>query len=272
MSNFTVALESYQYNNDTKITVPQKDTSAPYELTVTKSFCKLNFSYAQEDGVLLKYYQFSLYNNSGALLGTSQKIYGIPNSGIMYAIENYNNLQHYILKLYCVTQDNEDSTTTVNIYTNYDQDSIYANISFAVDKENATNNIMFNITQLNGTGENYWFDGYALSRNDYVVISENGGYVNFTDTHQIISKNFLCRMWCLKLTYDTPILTIKSTNGDGYIEVIFTGQNFIAYKHSCGIVTTYISNTLSEEPEYEQKIYFALGYYDGRIEMYTTLI
>lgn len=271
MSNFTVALESYQYNNDAEIIVTQKDTSIPYELTVTKSFCKLNFSYTQKDGVFLKYYQFSLYDNSGVLLGTSQKIYGIPDSGIMYAIENYNNLQHYILKLYCVTQDNEDSITTVYIYTNYDQDSIYADISFMVDKENATNNIMFSVTQLNGTGENHWFWENTNNGNTYVVIPHNG-YVNFVDTYQVISKNFLCRMWCTDLSRTIPILTIKSANDDGYIEVIFTGQNFIAYKHSCGIVTTYISNSLDEEAVYSHDIYFALGYYDGRIEMYTALI
>ena len=267
-ANFRVELENYQYNDGEKTEVFQEDLLLPYNITVTKAFCKLNFSYTQEDGEHLKYYQFFLYNDKNILIGTSKKIYGIPNGGIVYGIENYNNLQHYVLKLYCVTQTDRSSTTTVNIYTNYEQENIYADISFKLDTEKATNNITISVIQLNGSGENYDY-----TDDDYVQIVGNG-YVNFTDTYQTISKNFLCRVWCKfpNLKKDLPILKINTANNDGYIEVFFTGQQFIAYKHSCNIVTSYISNELTEVVNGEQDIYFALGYYDGRIEMYTTLI
>lgn len=270
-ANFTVALESYQYNNDTPIIVTQ-DTIPFYEIRVTKSFCKLNFSYTQEDGESLKYYQFSLYNNEGVLLGMSKKIYGIPNNGIMYAIENYNNLQHYVLKLYCATQDDRDSTTTIIIHTDYQQEGIYADISFLLDTQNATNNISISVKQLNGE-----FNGEAedccFENDDYITLTGNE-CVNFIDTYQTISKNFLCRLWCKlpNIKENSPILTIKTTNNNGYIEVFFTGKNFVAYKYSCNITTSYISNSLNETVNNTQDIYFALGYYNGRIEMYTTLI
>jgi hypothetical protein len=265
-ANFEVALESYQYNDGIQKEISQDDISIPYELTVTKSFCQLNFSYTQEEGEPIKYHQFSLFDDNGNLLGKSSKIYGIPNGGIVYTVENYNNLQHYVLKLYCVTQTNRDSITTVNIYTNYEQDNIYADITFSLNSETATNNISISVTQLNGSG-----DGYSFSNDEYVVIPDNG-YVNFVDTYQTISNNFLCRIWCRNLAVNLPILTIKTTNGDGYIEVFFTGQNFVAYKHSCNIVTTYISNDLIEDIKTDQDIYFAMGYYNGRIEMYTIII
>lgn len=268
-ANFEVALESYQYNDGVQIQVVQNDTLTPYEVTTKKSFCKLNFSYTQEEGEPLKYYQFSLFNDKGNLLGRSNKIYGIPDGGIVYAIENYNNLQHYTLKLYCVTQTNRDSTTTVIIHTDYEQDNIYADITFLLDTETATNNVSISVTQLNGEGKNYSFD----DNGEYVVIPDNG-YVEFIDTYQTISKNFLCRMWCRNLNQNTPILKIDTADGSGYVEVFFTGQNFVAYKYSCGLATSYTSNYLIEEGNITetQNIYFAIGYYDGRIEMYTTII
>lgn len=271
-SNFTISLDSYQYNDGEIHTVTDRtDITMPYELTVTKSFCKLNFAYTQDDGEQLKYYQFSLYNSDGILLGMSKKIYDTP---IVYGIENYNNLQDYILKLYCVTQTGRNSVTTVNIHIDYAQDNIYADITFLVDTETATNNVSISVTQLNGDGKNYHFDDSG----EYVVIPDNS-YVKFVDTYQTISKNFLCRMWCRNLSQNAPVFKIETINGDGYIEVCFTGQRFVAYKYSCDLTTSYISNYLIEDENgvvgvvaKNQDIYFAIGYYDGRIEMYAVLL
>ena len=405
-ANFTVALETYQYNDGNDIAVNHDDVLIPYDITVVKSLCKLKFSYTQEDNEQLKYYQFSLYNNEGVLLGRSKKTYGIPDGGIIYGIENYNNLQNYVLKLYCVTETDRSSTTTVNIYTNYTQNNIYADISFLVDTQTAENNVSVSVVQLNGEGENYFFadtnsenllpypfyeashidngiqwidnkDGtivangtassdeksiYYLSRSlvlpagkymimgcpnggasdkysfrvsnenepttvyayDYgkgaefeltetttlrvylriyqsctaknltfiptiysintntdnqCVLIPDGGYVTFKDEYQVITNNFLCRMWLKNLRKNTPILTINTSDNSGRVEVFFDGMNFIAKKYSCDLVAPYITcikNTdetdIVSELSMDTNVYFAIGYYNGRIEMYARVI
>ena len=237
-------------------------------LTIKRSFCMLNFSYTQNEGNNLKYYQFFLYHN-GKLVGSSKKIYS--SAQISYSVENYNNLQNYVLKLHCVSQCDYEDWLEINISTDYNQDSIYADVVFSLDKQTAINNVSISITQLNGTGENYLYNDD--NNGDYVVIPDDG-FVNFLDTYQVISKNFLCRLWCKNLSTTTPILTITTADNSGHIEVYFTGRNFYAYKHSFGLTSSYISNDLNiSESELENtNIYFALGYYNGRIEMYTQSI
>lgn len=279
-TSMIVALENYQYNDNTTVEVTTNDSTLPYYITITKAFCKLNFSYSHEDGEELKYYQFFLYNKDNDLLGISKKIYGIPESGITYGVENYNNLQAYKLELHCVTQSNNKGIATVYLNIDYEQDNIYADISFVVDKQFAENNISISLVQLNGEGENYTYD--AENNSEYVIIPDDG-YVTFTDSYQVISNNFLCRMWCKNLSKNVSIMTINTSNNSGRIEVFFDGKNFIAKKHSCGLVslyTTCIKNIdedgneadITSELPIDTNIYFALGYYNGRIEMYARVI
>lgn len=271
-----VSLDSYEYNDGTIVEPERSDITLPYYITITKSFCKLNFSYTQDDGEQLKYYQFSLYNSDGVLLGVSKKTYGIPVTGIVYGIENYNNLQDYILKLHCVTETNKSSLTTVNIHTDYAQDNIYADITFLVDTQTAENNVSVSVVQLNGDGEGYSYD--AVDNGEYVVISDNG-YVTFKDEYQVITNNFLCRMWLKNLSKNIPILTINTSDSSGRVEVFFDGMNFIAKKYSCGLVAPYITcikdtseTDITSEISMDTNIYFAIGYYNGRIEMYARII
>lgn len=276
-SNFTISLDSYQYNDgEPHIVADRTDTTLPYELNITKSFCKLNFSYTQNDGEKLKYYQFSLYNNDGVLLGMSKKIYGVPATGIVYGIENYNNLQDYVLKLYCVTQTDRNSVTTVHIHTDYAQDNIYADISFLVDTQTAENNVSVSVVQFNGEGKEYDYD--TSDNGEYVIIADNG-YVNFKDEYQVITNNFLCRMWLKNLSKNIPILTINTSDNSGRVEVFFDGVNFMAKKYSCNLVAPYITcikdaseTDITSEVSVDTKIYFAIGYYNGRIEMYARII
>ena len=270
-----VALEHYQYNDDTIVEVTTEDITLPYYITITKAFCTLHFSYTNNNSEELKYYQFFLYNND-VLLGVSKKTYGIPNDGIVYAIENYNNLQNYTLKLRCVTQNNNENITTVNIYTNYEQSNIYADISFLIDTQTAENNVSVSVVQLNGEGEEYTYN--TENGVKYVVIPDNG-YVNFQDKYQVITNNFLCRMWLKNLSKNVPILTINTSDNFGRVEVFFDGLNFIAKKYSCGLITPYttcIKDTseedISSELSANTNLYFAIGYYNGRIEMYARII
>lgn len=238
------------------------------KLTIKKSYSILNFSYTQNEGDNLQYYQFFLYHN-GQLVGNSKKVYS--SAQILYGIENYNNLQDYVLKLYCITQCGYEKWLEINIRTDYNQDNIYADLAFLFDAQKAINNVSISITQLNGTGESYTYD--SETNGEYVIIPDNG-FVNFIDTYQVISRNFLCRLWCRNLNINTPILTITNTDGSGHIDVYFTGQNFCAYKHSCNLVSAYISNNLniSKDELEDTNLYFALGYYNGRIEMYAQII
>lgn len=256
-----LSLEYYSYQNGDIVTVPPTSNS----ITITKSICTLHYSYSQNDGDDLKCYWFVLMNSNGDIIGQTSKIYSSTN--ILYGVENYNNLQSYILRLVCVTQSDNQKTLDININTDYDQDNIYANISFNFNESNALNNIFVNITELNGKGVNYTYD----DDNERIIINDDG-YVNFIDTYKVISSNFLCRLWCKDLSIGKIIFTIKNEKDSGYIEVYFDGNRFRAKKYNNGITTSYISNylniSLSDLPNYN--IYFAMGYYNGRIEMYTS--
>lgn len=259
-----LALESYKYPNTEDIFVDD----GVKEITIIHPTCLLNFSYTQNDGDALKYYYFQLYNNN-KLLGYSQKIYA--SSDITYGVENYNNLQTYKLILCCFTQSGVSKQFECIINTKYNKESVYADITFDLDKEYAENNISISVTQLNGNGENYSF--ITENSNTYVTIQDNG-YVEFIDTHQMISKNFLCRLWCRNLKKNSRICKIEKTSGNEYVEIFFTGNKFVAYKNSCDLITSYISNYLTENDDIgaDADIYLAIGYYGGRIEMYASLL
>jgi hypothetical protein len=260
----SIELEKCEYQDGTLVEI-----SNP--IVIEKVSCKLTYSYTQDEGDGLKYYQFFLYDNDSdgneRLLGSSSKIYS--QSEIEYTVENYNNLKNYTLKLYCITQSGIEQWYNVNIFINYNQNNVYANITFDFDEQFATNNVLIKITQLSGSGEEY-----SYSENGDSVIIPDNGYVEFIDQYQSISNNFLCKMWCTNLSKNIPILTINTTDGVGKAEVFFTGTSFIAKKYSCNLITSYICYIENVETDISQNvnIYFAIGYFDGRIEMYATIL
>ena len=257
-----ITLESGVYADKTSA-----DISNIQNITITQSVCTLNFSYIDVNGDGLKYYRFYLYDEYDNLLGMSNKVYSLD--GIEYTIENYNNLKKYKLKLYCETQSNIGVDYTIGLYTNYDQQSIYADIAFSIDKQKATNNVSVNIAQLTGTGQQYTY-----ADKDYVVIA-NDGYVNFVDKYKTINNNFICKLWCKQLSNNALILEMKKLNDNDYIKVYFVDNAFRAYKYSCGVTTFYVSNTLEISEGIDIKtadVYFAIREYNGRIDMYTTII
>jgi hypothetical protein len=86
-------------------------------------------------------------------------------------------------------------------------------------------------------------------------------------------------MWLKNLSNNIPILTINTSDNSGRVEVFFDGMNFIAKKYSCGLVAPYITcikdtseTDITSEVSTDTNIYFAIGYYNGRIEMYARII
>ena len=239
------------------------------EITITKTYCMLHFSYTQEEDDRLKYYQFLLYDINGKLLSNSQRTYL---SELSYNIENYNNLTTYVLKLYCVTQSNNIIERSFIIHINYDLSSVYTDMSFRVDKLNGTNNVSFNLREVAGVGENYVFGSYDGKSGEYVTILD-GGYVSFVDEYKSIDTNFLCRLWCFNLIDKASILKIEKTDGSEYIDVIFKNNRFYAYKYCCDKAMVYVSNLLAinKEDLKGANIYLAVGHYNGRIELFTSL-
>ena len=236
-------------------------------IVITQSVCTLKFYYTDESGDDLKYYRFYLYDAYDNLLGISNKVYSLDD--ITYKIENYNNLKKYKLKLFCETQLNTTVEYTIGFYTDYEQQSVYADISFDVDKQKAINNVSINVTQLTGVGEQYTYaDG------DYVVIP-NDGYVNFIDKYNSIDKSFICKLWCKQLSDNALILEMNKPKSNDYIKVFFIDNAFYAYKYALGVTTVYISNKLEIEEGTNIEtvnIYFALREFNGRIDMYTTVL
>lgn len=262
MAEPIIKLESYQYNDGTTNLV-----SGAKEITITQTICTLNFSYTHDGGDRLKYYQFSLYDKDDNLLGTSQKVYSLAN--ITYVVENYNNLNTYKLKLHCVTQSDNQADLTIVLNIKYDQNNTYADISFATDREKAMNNVVISVSQLTGVG-----NGYTYVGGEYVVIADDGE-VNFLDAHSSIVDGFVAKLWCANLSQSVPFLKIAKSNANDYIEVFFVGNSFVAYKYSCGLKTSYISNLLNVangEDISNKDIYFSIKSNGGRISMYATIM
>lgn len=258
-----VALYGYEYQKGIINSV-----SNPNTLTIEKSVCTLHYSYVQSENDAIKYYQFFLYDIYGRLLGTSKKIYSM---NISYTVENFNNNEKYVLKLYCETQSGNKQWVNTNLIINYNQENIYTDIKFDFNNQTAINNISISITQLNGTGGGYTFK--PDSEDGEIIITDNG-QVNFTDSYNVIKNNFLCRVWCSNLTPNSSVFTMRVIDTTEYIDIYFTGTKFYAIKYSNGLKTSYISNEL-ELPQsglQDVQIYLAIGYYKGRIEMYTSII
>ena len=279
-SDIVITLKDIVYQDGTQIEVD----NSTQEITITQPVCTIYYAYAQDDGDFLKYCQFFLYDAEGQLLGSSIKNYSLD---LSYTVENYNNLQKYILKLYCVSQNDNIKWHEIVINTNYNNESVYTDVAISFDKQNAQNIIAFNIMQLNGQGENVIYD-HDINDNFNAVVLSDGAYVDFTDFYHRIGQNFLCKLWCKSLDINKKILTIKQTDGDGYIEIVFAGTAFCAYKYSCGLKTSYYNSIIKNEVQTDdgvqttfvtdendllyKDIYFAVGHYNGRISMYAKLI
>lgn len=262
-SNPVVDFESYTYNNGQTGNIDKENLTLEYPLVTIKC------SYAQDEGDELKCYQFFLYNSTRNLIGGSEKIFS--RSAPIFTCENLNNNSVYYLDFKCISQSgNEVESRELTIITNYNQDKIYGNLTIALDSSNAENIVLAELIELTGTGYhiddmgNITEDVELEFINNEEVKLNNGNYVVFEDDYELVKNNFICRLWLRDLTQNVALLTLTNNDNTIYITVIFKDNRFHAYKHSCGLISHYVSSVITNI----NSVYLALGYYNGRVDLY----
>lgn len=277
-----VAFESYNYDiNDDSKKVEFDEGVTEFELT--ELVCKIQGLYEQEQGDEEKCYQFFLYNSkyddekkeyqANDLIGGTKQIYS--GSTPYFVCENLNNNQIYFLKFKCISQSgNEVYSNYLKITTNYNKNLVYTNIGFQLDKSTAENIVYVDLVDLTGVSD---IENLTYYNKDEVDLTQH--YVTFTDNYNLINNNFLCRLWLRNIQNDNDIFVLTNTNSmlsEGeyaeYIAVKFYDNRFHAFKHSCGLVSHYVSDKLEISDNENNKLYFSLGYYNGRIEMYAEVL
>ena len=255
MSNFSIPIvqfDTYSYYNDEEQTI-QNNT-----IILSEPLCTIKGLYRQDEGDELKCYQFMLYNEQNILIGGSNKIYS--HTSPIFTCENLNDNSKYKLNFYCTSQSgNTVFSEDLIITTKYKHSTVYSHLIFGLDETNAKNFVAVEMVELTGTSN----DDLTYINNEKVQVLGDR-YINFQDQYNMISDNFLCRIWLEDIQQNMNILTIYNDNNDNQIIVKYYDNRFHAFKYSCGLVSHYISDEIIPNGS----LYLALGHYNNRIELY----
>lgn len=268
-----------QYNISTQYEDKAETIIKGYNTTLYYPLCTIIGSYLQDEGDELKCYQFFLYNDRRNLIGGTQKIYG--NDSPIFNCENLNNKSVYYLKLKCISQSGKEAESKeLKIQTNYLQSKVFGTLDIALDKTTAENVIL--ATLIDTTGVSYDANGVRdteLTFADGKVEINNGKYVVFTDEYHLMTNYFVCRLWLKDIVQkadnsEVNILTLSNADNTENIIITFKDDRFHAYKHSCGLVSHYISDKIIDYTTDEEIpiTYLAVGYYNGRIHIYAEIV
>lgn len=230
-----------------------------HSVTLPHPVCTIHCIYSQYENDILKNYQFTLYNSKGEVIGGTEKIF--KSSSPTFVCENLNNNSQYILQFCCISQSgNIVYSDNLQITTNYKQSSLYSDIIFGLDEISAENRITVSIVEFTGTTDD---DDNPLTYIDDEKVQISGErFVNFKDKYNLITHNFLIRIWLEDIVSNANILTLYN---DRYsIVVKYYDNRFHAFKYSCGLISHYISDEIIPN----NTLYFALGYYNHRLEIY----
>ena len=247
-----------------------------YEITIDNPVTTLDWIYDINDtSDELKYYQFLLYNTDeqgviNKCVVDTGKIYTNTTNGNGFICNSLDDNSKYILVGYCVSQSGQKlDLPDLTIKTAYTTGRIYANLTIELNKQLAENTIYAEMVNLIGNTTN----GEPIYINDEKIdLKLYDNTVIFTDDYGLIKNNFLIRLWINGIIDKdrVTILKLSSPNGSDYIEVYYENAYFYAIKYSCGLISRYISNAVSEDDVLNGNIYLSILHCNGRIDIYAT--
>jgi len=257
---------SVSYGND-KITLNKNG----YEITINNPVTTLDWGYHLNDSAdELKYYQFLLYNSQNKCVVDTGKIYTNTTEGNGFVCNSLDDNSTYTLVGYCVSQNGQRlDLPDLLIKTTYTTGRIYTNLTVELNKHCAENTVYAEVINLLGNTTN----GKAVFVDDEKIdLKTNDNAIVFTDTYNLLTDNFVIRLWINGINNEEKVTILKLTNpyGSDYIELYYNDGYFYATKYSYGLTSRYISNVVNENDVLNGNIYLSMLYCNGRIDIYAT--
>ena len=257
---------SVSYSND-KITLNKNG----YEITINNPVTTLDWVYHINDSVdELKYYQFLLYNSQNKCVVDTGKIYTNTTEGNGFVCNSLDDNSTYTLVGYCVSQNGQRlDLPDLLIKTTYTTGRIYTNLTVELNKHCAENTVYAEVINLLGNTTN----GKAVFVDDEKIdLKTNDNAIVFTDTYNLLTDNFVIRLWINGINNEEKVTILKLTNpyDSDYIELYYNDGYFYATKYSYGLTSRYISNVVNENDVLNGNIYLSMLYCNGRIDIYAT--
>ncbi len=238
-----------------------------YEITLTNPVTTIDWSYnANGSTDILKYYQFSLYNSQNKCVVDTGKVYTDTTNGNGFVCNSLDDESQYTLIGYCVSQSGQRiDFPDLIIKTKYTTGKIYANLTIELDKHLAKNNITAKVTSIIGEAKDE--NNIVFIDSEKLDLKNNDNNVLFR--YDLPTNNFLIRLWINGIKESNEKITIlKLSNNDDYIELYYENGYFYAIKHSYGLASQYMSNSISNV--LNANTYLSLLYCNGRIDIYAS--
>ena len=238
-----------------------------YEIILTNPVTTIDWNYNINGSTdELKYYELSLYNKFNQCIINTGKVYTNTSNGNGFVCNSLDDKSEYILVGYCVSQSGQRiDLPNLIIKTKYTTGKIYANLTIELDKHLAENNITAKVTNIIGEAKDE--NNIVFINSEKLDLKNNDNNVLFR--YDLPTNNFLVRIWINGIKESNKKITIlKLNNNDDYLEVYYDDGYFYATKHSCGLTSRYISNSISGATD--GNIYLSILYCNGRIDIYAS--
>lgn len=201
-----------------------------------------NGSYSQSEDVLLKYYQYVLYDINNNLIKEYERHYQTTGT-LSQTISGLNNASYYKIELICVDQNDYITTTgKIDFYVEYISPRIRQVLSLTNDSESASVKIECDIRQLkflpSGT--------VSFQDSNYIDLSATDSYIYMDDSFTL-NNDFAVQIWVQAATGEILKIKENNNNSSNYIAVSIENDKRVKVIKKVG---QYNLEYISEEFDY----------------------
>ena len=182
-------------------------------------------------------YRYNVYDRYRNL------ILSTPNTkddSLTYTFHSLEDKKTYYIELLCFLESGEVVSTgkiRFHLYTDYNSRKPYKALALVNNLSEGTVEAKTRLIEITGEGENYEFI------NEKGIKVNEGGFISFTDSYNLINKSFTLKIWLDAPATDNLVITklYNERLPDERIEIKYKNKRFYAFKYSCGVVSSYIS-------------------------------
>lgn len=196
--------------------------------------CKFKGIYTEGKVLSYRYSVYDRYKN--LILSTPD----IKDDSLEYTFSNLKDKETYYVELICFLELGETISSgkiRFHFYIDYNNQKPYKALTLVNNLSGGRVEAKTRLIEITGEGKNYEFT------NDKGIKVNEGGFISFTDSYNLINKSFTLKIWLDALATDNLVITkiYNDSLPDERIEIKYKNKRFYAFKYSCGVVSSYIS-------------------------------
>lgn len=182
-------------------------------------------------------YRYNIYDRYKHLILCTANI---KDDSLEYTFSNLKDKETYYVELICFLESRETVSTgkiRFHFYIAYNSKKPYKALTLVNNLSEGTVKAKTRLIEIAGEGENYEFI------NEKGIKVNEGGFISFTDSCNLINKSFTLKIWLNAPATDNLVITklYNERLPDERIEIKYKDKRFYAFKYSCGVVSSYIS-------------------------------